>query len=469
MSTELWGYEELLAASGGVADGSPSGAITGFSIDSRGLHTGEVFVALADRRDGHDFLTTAFAAGASAALVKSAYARKHGDGALIRVEDPQKALERIGIASRARLNPKAKIVAVTGSVGKTGTKEMLRACLSALGTVHASEKSFNNHFGVPLTLARMPKSVDFAVFEIGMNHGGEIRPLAKMVQPHAAIVTTVEAVHLENFASVEEIADAKAEIFEGVVPRGTAIIKRDNPFGERLKLSAQSLGLKVVTFGFAKDADVAFSELMAREDGSHMKVQMNGRHYPVHLGIPGVHIAENALSVIAAFAALDVDVASAVKVLATLKPPSGRGARSLLSVPGGQALLIDESYNANPASMRAAFATLSTVSREKFPRRIAVLGDMLELGPDAAAMHLGLQEAVDEAGVDLIFACGPHMKGLYDAFEVRRQGHYAAKARDLEDRIAAYLRHGDVVMVKGSNGLRLQPLVTAIQTRFPPA
>ena len=469
MTTALWDFSDLVAASGGVSDGAPSREVTGFTIDSRALQPGEVFVALTDRRDGHEFVSTAFAAGASAAIVKKGYVRQSGDGALIRVEDPQTALEKIGVASRARLNPKAKVVAVTGSVGKTGTKEMLRACLGQLGTVHASEKSFNNHFGVPLTLARMPKTVDFAVFEIGMNHAEEIRPLAKMVLPHAAIITTVEAVHLENFATVDDIADAKAEIFDGVVPGGTVVIKRDNPFCGRLKDSAARLGLKVSTFGFAADADVVFHELIAREDGSHLTVQMHGRRSEIILGIPGVHIAENALGVVATLDALGVDVAKGVKALSSLKPPSGRGARSYLTVPGGTALLIDESYNANPASMRAALKTLAAVSRENFPRRIAVLADMLELGPDADAMHLALQDAVDDAGVDLIFACGPRMKGLYDALDDRKKGHYAPKARDLEDRIAAHLRLGDVVMVKGSNGLRLQPLVAALQTRFPPA
>ena len=469
MMKSLWTWDELVAAAGARADGAPSCAITGFSNDSRGLAAGEVFVALKDRRDGHDFVNGAFASGASAAIVRSDYAKGDGDGALLRVDDPQRALERIGIAARARLDKTARLIAVTGSVGKTGTKEMLRACLGSLGRTHASEKSFNNHFGVPLTLARMPRDTEFGVFEIGMNHAEEIRPLSKMVRPHAALITTVEAVHLENFASVEGIADAKAEIFDGVLAGGTAIIKHDNPHCERLRAAAQRFGLNVKTFGFSSDADAVVRDLVAKDDGSDVTVSIGQKRFTAHLGIPGVHIAENLIGVIAALDAIGVDVQRAIKPLEKLKPPQGRGARLLLAVGGGQAMLIDESYNANPASMRASLATLGTVSRQKYPRRIAVLGDMLELGPEAAKMHIDLKQAVDEAGVDLVFGCGPMMKGLYETLEPERQGYYAAKARDLEAALVSALRAGDVVMVKGSNGVRLCPLAATIAAHFPPA
>ena len=469
MTAPLWTWDDLVRASGANADGAPQNSISGFSIDTRSLRPGDAFIALKDRRDGHEFVSAAFAAGAAAALVKRDYQRQNGDGALLRVDDPQTALEHIGIAARGRLNANARVIAVTGSVGKTGTKEMLRVALSELGRVHASIKSFNNHFGVPLTLAAMPLDCDFAVFEIGMNHANEIRPLSNFVRPHAALITTVEAVHLENFASIEDIADAKAEIFDGALRGGAGIIKHDNPFRDRLKGAAERAGLTVKTFGFGSEADVCVRELIAKDDGSEVMLTYGADRITVRLAIPGVHIAENALGVVATLASLGLDVKKAIKPLANLKPPSGRGARARLALDRGTALLIDESYNANPASMRAALATLGGVSRKTYPRRLAVLGDMLELGPEAANLHVGLKQAVDEAGTDLVFACGPHMKALFDALEPARRGAYAAKARDLEAPLLKELRAGDVIMVKGSNGIRLQPLVATLLEQFPPA
>ncbi len=475
MIEPLWTWTDLLEAVPlAVADGTPDCAIVGFSIDTRSLQPGDVFVALKDQRDGHEFVTSAFEAGAAAAIVSKGYTRKPGDGALFRAGDVLKSLERIGNAARARLSPGARVVAVTGSAGKTGTKEMLRACLSVVapGKVHASEKSYNNHWGAPLTLARMPANTDYAVFEIGMNHAGEIAPLAKMVRPHAAIITTVEAVHLEHFGSVDEIADAKAEIFAGLVSGGAAIIKRDNPHFDRLLVRAQAQAAKVISFGLAPDANVSAEKLVLGDDGSDITVRIGERRYPFQLAMPGRHIAENALAVVAALDAIGADVEIALSALATLAPTGGRGARTLLEVPGtvsrlgGKALLIDESYNANPASMRAALATLGAVPRMKFSRRIAVLGDMLELGSEAPALHQGLKEVVDEAGVDLIFACGPHMKGLYDTIPAAMKGAYTALAAGLESPLLMALRSGDVVMIKASNGTQLGPLVEALKTRF---
>ena len=466
MTEPLWTWHDLVAAAGGIADGAPSQAINGFSIDTRTLQPGDVFVALKDQRDGHDFVTSAFKAGAAAALVSAAYQRRHEDGALIRASAPLRALELVGIAARARLSPAARVIAVTGSAGKTGTKEMLRSCCARLGKVHASQKSYNNHWGVPLTLARMPAETQYAVFEIGMNHAGEIRPLAKMVHPHAAIITTVEAVHLEHFASVDGIADAKAEIFEGLRPGGAAIIKRHNPHFNRLQASARAHGAHVISFGFGPDADVSAQNCLLGDDGSQMTVRLATRHIAYRLAMPGRHVAENSLAVIAALDAINADAEAAVAALATLVPPGGRGARTLLTVRGGDVLLIDESYNANPASMRAALMTLGAVPRAKFARRIAVLGDMLELGPEAAALHTGLAGAVAEAGTDIIFACGPHMKGLYDAMPGAMKGAYAVSAAALEAPLVEALRAGDAVMIKGSNGTRLAPLVETLQTRF---
>jgi UDP-N-acetylmuramoyl-tripeptide--D-alanyl-D-alanine ligase len=462
----LWASSELIAALGAELDGGSGVDVTGVSIDTRTLQPGDLFVALTDQRDGHDFVSTAFKAGAAAALVGRGYSRREGDGVLLRVADPLSGLVALGRAARRRLGEEARVVAVTGSAGKTGTKEMLRACLSRLGPTHASEKSYNNHWGVPLTLARMPSDTRFGVFEIGMNHAAEIRPLTKMVRPHAAIVTTVEAVHLEYFPSVAAIADAKGEIFEGLPSGGAAIIKYDNPFASRLEAIAEACGAMPVTFGFDAKADVPGSNFSVSGDGSDMTVEAGGKRFAVHLAIPGRHIAENALAVAAALLAIDADAKSALLALSDLAPPSGRGARSTLYVEGGEALLIDESYNANPASMKAALATLATVPRGKYARRIAVLGDMLELGGEAQALHAGLQAAVEAADVDLVFACGPHMKSLYDALPAAKKGGYSPTSPPIEAAVMDRLRAGDVVMVKASNGTRLGAVVAALKTHF---
>lgn len=485
MAHDLWSFDDLLAVVPFASeDGRPSRPISGFSIDTRTLKAGDIFVALKDQRDGHDFVTSAFKAGAAAAIVSDAYKRQPGDGALIRCRveelrnglpnyhedlpdcDPLLALRMIGEAARARLSPSARLIAVTGSVGKTGTKEMLRAALACLGKVHASDKSHNNHWGVPLTLANMPAETEFAVFEIGMNHAGEITPLSKMVRPHVAVITTVEAVHLENFASVEAIADAKAEIFHGLVSGGAAILKRDNPHFDRLRVRAQAEAARVISFGLDGRADVAAVTLSLGSEGSDIAARLDGRNIPFHIAMPGRHVAENALAVLAALYAIGADAASALQALASLPPPQGRGARSLLEAPDGEFLLIDESYNANPASMRAALATLAAVPRQRFPRRIAVLGDMLELGPAAAEMHRGLRDAVIAAGVDKLFACGPHMKGLYEAAPDAIKACYAEAAGGLITALTGSVAGGDVVMIKGSNGMRLGPLVTTLQSTF---
>lgn len=463
--TPLWSPSELSTALGVTPDGEEA-AVTGVSIDTRTLQAGDLFVALKDQRDGHEFVSAAFKAGAAATLVSRAYVRQAGDRALYRVADPLDGLAALGEAARKRLSADARVIGVTGSVGKTGTKEMLRACLSRLGVTHASEKSYNNHWGVPLTLARMAADTRFAVFEIGMNHANEIRPLTKMVRPHAAIITTVEAVHLEHFPSVAAIADAKAEIFEGLLPGGAAIIKYDNPFASRLKATAEAVGAKPITFGFDGSADAHASDFRASDEGSDMTISVAGLRIPVHVAMPGRHIAENALAVAAAIAAIGADAPTALAALADLAPPSGRGARSALYLEGGEALLIDESYNANPASMKAALATLGAVPRQKYTRRIAVLGDMLELGIEAPALHAGLKSAVEAADVDLVFACGPHMKGLYDALPAAKKGGYSPSAHPLENVLADRLRAGDVVMVKASNGTRLGAVVAALKSRF---
>jgi UDP-N-acetylmuramoyl-tripeptide--D-alanyl-D-alanine ligase len=464
MTQVLWTWDELVGASGGTPDGVPARRITGLSIDTRTLQPGDVFVAIADTRDGHEFVGAAFAAGASAALVAKGYQRKSGDGALIRVVDPLAALKSVGSAARARTS--ARVIAVTGSVGKTGTKDALRACLSRLGATHAAEKSFNNQWGVPLTLARMPAATAFGAFEIGMNHAGEIGPLARLVRPHVAVITAVESVHLGHFASMQEIAEAKAEIFYGLEPGGTAILNRDNHHFQRLNARAVARGMRVVAFGQHPEADIRLLGALLGPEGSDVEAELHGRRVAYRLGAPGVHLVQNSLAVLGALAAVGADVESCATALATATASAGRGARTLLRTGDGEVLLIDESYNANPASMRAALATLAIVPRTRFPRRIAVLGEMLELGPLAPELHRGLKEAVDAAGVDLVFACGPYMAGLFTALDARQKAHWAEVSGGLEGPLLEAVSGGDVIMIKGSLGSRMAPLVEALKRRL---
>ena len=464
MADPLWQWDELTTAAGARAEGAAPAEVTGFSIDTRTLEPGDVFVALKDVRDGHEFVGQAFKAGAAAAIVADGYARTPADGALLRVDDPLRGLEGVARASRIRSN--AQIVAVTGSVGKTGTKDALRLCLSALGATHASEKSYNNHWGVPLTLARMPKDTQYGVFEIGMNHPGEIIPLTQMVRPHVAVITTVEPVHLAQFKSIEEIAEAKAEIFRGLVPGGTAVLPRDNPHFPLLRDRAKSVGAQLLTFGFHDEADFRCVQVDLGPKGSAVIAGHGSQRFPYKVGAPGEHFVRNSLAVLAALRALGADIMRALPALASLSAATGRGARTLLGAPDAGILLIDESYNANPASMRAALAAMATTPRQEFPRRIAVLGDMLELGDASAELHRGLKEAVDAAGVDLVFACGPMMKLLMDELAPSRRGAWADASSELMDGLLDAVRPGDVVMIKGSLGSRMAPLVAAMHARF---
>lgn len=465
MTHELWTWEALVEASTGVADGVPDGPVTGsISIDSRTLQPGELFVALQDVRDGHDFVPAAFAAGAPAALVSLGYSRQPGDGALLRVADPLAGLQAIARAARARTS--AQIVAVTGSVGKTGTKEALRACLSRLGPTHAAEKSYNNHWGVPLTLARMPANAAYAVLEIGMNHRGEIAPLTRLARPHVAVITTVEPVHIGHLGSLTAIAEEKSDVFLGLEPDGVAIIKRDSPLFPIMQEAAERQNARVISFGHDPEADVRATEVKLEDDGSDVTVSALGQTLSYRLGAPGAHLVDNSLAVVAVLLALGADPQQALPALAHISPPPGRGARTVLWVGDGELLLIDESYNASPASVRAALATLGTTPRTRYPRRVAVLGDMLELGPSAAELHLGLKEAIDAAGVDLVFACGPNMRQLFSVLKPGQQGMWAETSDGLMARLIDAVRPGDAVMVKGSLGSRMAPLVEALKSRF---
>jgi UDP-N-acetylmuramoyl-tripeptide--D-alanyl-D-alanine ligase len=463
MVEPLWQWDELVAAAEGVAEGTPAQPITGVAIDSRLVRPGDVFVALQDARDGHAFVGAAFAAGAVAALVAPHFERG-GAPALIRVAHPLHGLENIARAARQRSG--AKIAAITGSVGKTGTKEALRLCLERAGPTHASEKSYNNQWGVPLTLARMPRGAQFGLFEIGMNHPGEITPLARMVRPHVAVVTTVAAVHLGQFASLDAIAEAKAEIFLGLGNGGTAVLPRDNGHFALLAQRATAAGAGIVSFGCHAAADVRLIAAELGPDGSRVTAHAGGRSLCFYVAAPGQHYVDNSLAVVAALGALGVDGERCLPALADLAAPAGRGARCRLAAEGGAILLIDESYNANPASVRAALAAMATTPRQAFPRRIAVLGDMLELGSAAADLHRGLKEAIDAAGVDLVLACGPMMKLLSEDLAQTRRGPWAATSAELVPALLGAVRAGDVVMIKGSLGSRMAPLVAALLERF---
>ncbi|MCB1377583.1 MAG: UDP-N-acetylmuramoylalanyl-D-glutamyl-2,6-diaminopimelate--D-alanyl-D-alanine ligase [Alphaproteobacteria bacterium] len=465
----LWQPDELVAATGGRLEGEVRQALNGVTIDSRNFAPGDIFVAIkGDRHDGHDFAANALMAGAGLALVSRPTDAMRAAGPLLVVpEDPLRGLEGMGRASRARSH--ARIIGVTGSVGKTSTKEMLRVALSVSGATHASAASFNNHWGVPLTLARMPRDTAFGVFEIGMNHAGEITALVDMVRPHVAIVTSVAASHLGHFNSLDEIADAKAEIFNGVVAGGHAVINRDTPYFNRLAAAARQAGVAdIVTFGRAGEADVRIERAVLHGDCCCVTADVMGEKLIYKLGLPGEHMAVNSLAVLAAVKLAGADLARAALALATAEPAKGRGVRERLRAPGGEILLIDESYNANPASVRAALALLGVAKPGKGGRRVAVLGDMLELGVQGPALHADLAGPVDAAGVDVLYAAGPLMANLWERLPPARRGAHAKTSEELSGVLLDHLRAGDVVMIKGSLGSRMGPLAEAMRTRFPP-
>jgi UDP-N-acetylmuramoyl-tripeptide--D-alanyl-D-alanine ligase len=456
---------EVVTATRGACLGARDKPVAGFSIDTRSLAPGEGFVAIrGPNRDGHAFVAAALDQGAACAVVDRTFP-PDDEERLVRVGDTLEALNDLGRASRARATDTI-VIAVTGSAGKTGTKEALKLALQPTGSVHASAKSFNNHWGVPLSLANMPKDTRFGVFEIGMNHAGEVDTLTRLVRPHLAIVTTVAPVHLGFFRSVEEIADAKAEIFRGLEPGGTAIINRDNSHYQRLKDRALEHGANIVGFGEAPDAEARLVSVALDPDGSDVTADVLGQTIDYRLGAPGRHLVQNSLAVLAAVKIAGADLARAASALAALHAQAGRGARTLIDTDGGRMAIIDESYNANPASMRAALATLGLTPRTEFRRRVAVLGDMLELGPEGARLHQDLAEFIDGAGVDVVFACGELMGGLFEALPPGRRGAYAKTAEELGPKLISAVGPGDAIMVKGSLGSRMAPLVEALKRRF---
>jgi UDP-N-acetylmuramoyl-tripeptide--D-alanyl-D-alanine ligase len=468
MSAPLWSGDKLIAALGAQAQGAVPAAVTGASIDTRTLQAGDAFFAIrGEARDGHDFVKGALEKGAALAVVDEAHAAEfEGAGALAVVPDVLKAMERAGGARRSEL--KAGVVAVTGSVGKTGTKEALRLVLRGQGKTHAPVASYNNHWGVPLTLVRTPADVAYGVYEIGMNSPGEIAPLARMVRPQVAIVTTIAPVHLAAFASLEGIAEEKAGIYRELEKGGTAIVNADIPQSGLLSAIARSGPAgRIVTFGESPDADVRLVSCALKPDMSTVEASVFGESVAYRLGSPGKHIVLNSLAVLAAVKALGADLALAALALGDLRPPAGRGARQVLEVPGGRITLIDESYNGNPASMRAAIENLGRLPVEGRGRRIAVIGDMLELGPSGGDLHRGLAEPLTANGIDKVFACGPLMKGLHESLPSAMRGAYAATASELEPLVLDAIRAGDTLTVKGSLGTRMGPIVKAIVARFP--
>ncbi len=468
MSAPLWTSSDMAEAMRAAVNGTLPPAISGLSIDSRTISPGEAYFAIKGNvHDGHDFVMAALKAGAAFAVVESAQREKFpADAPLLVVDDVLAGLVDLARASRARLE--AQIIAVTGSVGKTSTKEALRRVLAAQGETHASAASFNNHWGVPLSLARCPASARFAILEIGMNHAGEIAPLVRMVRPHIALITTVEPVHLEFFAGIEAIADAKAEIFEGLEPGGAVVLNRDNPQFARLQRRAKKLGVsRIVSFGADKKSDARLIDVSLHPACSAVHADILGHDLTYKLGMPGRHMAMNSLAVLAAASLTGADLALAGLALSQAQPAAGRGVRHVLEVGNGEATLIDESYNANPASMAAALNVLGAASVGPHGRRIAVLGDMLELGPTAAQLHRGLIDAVRTNHIDLVYCCGPLMRNLWDALSTGKRGGYAESAAALESQVVAAIRAGDAIMIKGSLGSKMKPIVTALEKRFP--
>jgi UDP-N-acetylmuramoyl-tripeptide--D-alanyl-D-alanine ligase len=468
MSAPLWTVDAMAAAMRAERAGALPQAIGGISIDSRSIAPGEAFFAIkGDTHDGHGFVGAALQNGAGLAVVaETRRGDLPADAPLLIVPDVLMGLA--DLAAAARMRSDGKIVAVTGSVGKTSTKEALRLALARDGETYASVASFNNHWGVPLSLARLPQAARYGVFEIGMNHAGEITPLTKLVRPHVAIVTTIAPVHLEFFKSVDAIADAKAEIFLGVAPGGAAVINHDNAQFARLRRRAAKAGVdRIVSFGEHAKADARLVRYALQPEASTVEADILGHRVAYKIGAPGKHLVVNSLAVLAAASLVGADLALAALALAEQAPAAGRGTRIALGVPGGGALLIDESYNANPLSMRAAFALLGQAPIGARGRRIAVLGDMLELGAAGADLHRELAGAIREHGIDLVYCAGPLMAALWEALPSERRGGYAKDASALEPDVLAAVRGGDAMMIKGSFGSRMGPIVKALMRRFP--
>jgi UDP-N-acetylmuramoyl-tripeptide--D-alanyl-D-alanine ligase len=461
----LWPAAEAAAATNGMQVGEWSAA--GVSIDSRSVVAGDLFVALRGPNfDGHDYVKDALARGAAAVMVDRVPQGVPHDAPLLVVDDTMDGLT--DLARFARMRSEARVVGVTGSVGKTSTKEALKLALSATAPAYASQGNLNNQWGAPLSLSRMPEQVSYGVFELGMNHAGEIAPLSRLVEPDVAIITNVEAVHAAHFHSVEGIADAKAEIFRGMGPESTAILNRDNPFFPRLVAHARTQGVgRIWSFGEHAEADARLIDCSLHTAASAVNAMILGEPLRYTLSAPGKHWVLNSLSVLLAAKGLGANIAGAARAMGRITPLRGRGARVTIELQrGGQAgklVLIDESYNASPVSVAASLEVLGGVDSGPDGRRIAVLGDMLELGPDSPALHAGLKQHVLANDIDLVFTCGPDMKQLHDALPEGRRGAHAADSAALAAILAEAVRPGDCVMVKGSLGSRMAVIVEALE------
>ncbi|KQW83164.1 UDP-N-acetylmuramoyl-tripeptide--D-alanyl-D-alanine ligase [Brevundimonas sp. Root1279] len=453
----LWTSAEILAATGGDLTGAPFEA-DGITYNSREIVPGDLFVALKGARDGHEFAASAFAAGATGAITERAV---EGGPAVV-TGDTLRALEQLGVFSRER-SPHVRRGAVTGSVGKTSVTQAIKAGLDLAGPAHASIKSYNNHIGVPLTLARMPTTVERAVFEIGMNAPGEIAPLSKFVRPHAACVTTVGPVHIEAFADGEAgVAAEKAAIFEGLVEGGAAVLNGDVAYAAVLEAAARKAGARAVTFGTAQGHDARLLDFQPFEGGARVKAELYGRSIDFTLAQSGFHWGLNSLCVLLMLDALDVPLETGLAALAEFRPLAGRGQTTVVQAPGGAFTLIDESYNANPLSMAAGFRSLGAKPVTPGGRRIVVLSDMLELGDQSRALHEGLAAPIAAAGLDLVHTAGPEMKRLHDALPVECRGLWRETAAELAAEAAELVGPGDVVMVKGSNGSKASLVAKAL-------
>lgn len=467
--TSLWTSADAVRATGGAT--SCNWQASGVSIDTRTIKRGDLFVALTDIRDGHDFVAQALEKGAAAALVSRIPAGVADDAPLLLVKDVLSALEALGQFARTRTG--ARVIGVTGSVGKTSTKEMLRAVLAGQGRVHAAERSFNNQWGVPLTLARMPADAEFAIIEIGMNHPGEIAPLAKMTRPHVALITTVAPAHLEAFENLKGIALEKAAIFEGLEENGVAVINADLPDTDLLLGKAGVAGARAVLFGQFEGADFRLKNVQLVKDTTIVHASHKDAPMLFKIGSAGRHFAMNALACLAVADALGVDLAVAACDLGLWQPPAGRGRREtiVLDIVDDHLSfdLLDDAYNANPASLAAAIQVLAAskpidgVGRVARGRKIAVLGDMLELGPDEIQLHRDVASYPGMDQVSLVHCVGPMMRTLYDELPVHMRGEWFETAQDMAARAHAVVDAGDVVLVKGSLGSKVGLVVDAMR------
>ncbi len=460
MSRPLWTAAEAAQAVGGrLVEGSDWTA-SGVEIDSRELRPGDLFAAITARRDGHDFAPDAMARGATAALVSREDAC---EGPRLVVDDVFAALRLLGEAARERA--RGLRIGVTGSVGKTSVKEALAAVFREAGPAHWSVKSFNNHWGVPLTLARMPAETARAVFEMGMNHAGEIEGLTSQVRPHIALITKIAPAHLENLGSMEAIADAKAEIFSGLAEDGVAVTPADDEFAERLSAAAARAGAGfLLDFGRSPNAAVRLLDHRVEGEGARARIDVVGKPVEVAFETTGEHHAVNAAGVLAAAFAAGVEPGFAAEILSRQRAVAGRGAAFEIALEdGGRAVVIDDSYNANPASMEAAIAALARRAPKGGGRRVAVLGEMLELGPEAEAMHRALSDPLKAAGAGDVIGVGALMRALVDSLPAKCGARYASDPDRALDMLTAGLRDGDVVLVKGSNASGVHKIAAALR------